>query len=346
MTDKSQSADDPVMAEALDWVIRVNENPNELKVQRELDEWVTVSEANAEAYRKALRVWKLTGDVPPAYLERWNAGAPSRPSERVEFRRPEPLQRRRAPWSPEMRRVCGSRKWWFGLGGGASAAVLAALLLLDTGSLGRADYRTRTSEVRDITLPDGSVVTLAGGSAIQVNYDAAQRRVALLYGEAFFKVTHDTARPFTVEAADMTVRDIGTAFDVDLEPSNLEIAVQSGIVGVTFGDTAAATLTAGDCLTFNRAMKQGVQTQESPDAIASWRSGRLVVDNAAVGEVVQQMRRYYHGYIWFRDPELSNRRISGVYDLRDPISALKAVVEPHAGVVTAITPYLLVISSR
>ncbi len=346
MTDGPQSAVDPVMAEALDWVLRVHESPDDPQIRRDLSDWLTGSEANAKAFRKAERVWKLTGDVPPAYPDRWSAGVPNRGLKRDEARRLPSSQRRSALWKPKPLRVRGSRKWWLYLGGATCVASLAALLLLDTGHIDGADYRTSTGEVRDFTLPDGSVITLGGGSAVRVSYDATERRVTLLAGEAFFKVAHNADRPFAVEAAGMTARDMGTAFDVDLEPSSLNIAVQSGVVGVTFGNTGPSTLTAGERLTFDRTTWQSVRTNESADTIALWRTGRLVVDNLAIGEVVQRLRRYYRGYIWLRDPELNNRRISGVYDLNDPVSALKAIVEPHAGVVTEITPLLLVVSIR
>ena len=345
MTDGPKSAVDPVMAEALDWVLRINENPDDPQVQKELSGWLASCEVNAKAYRKAERVWRLTGDVPPAYPETWIASAPSADLTRGELRQT-PGRHRSAVWRPEALRVSASRKWWLGLGGAACAASLAAILLLEPGLLDRSDYRTSAGQVRDFALPDGSMMTLGGGSAVRVNYDATQRRVTLLSGEAFFRVMHNADRPFTVEAAGMTARDIGTAFDVNLAPSNLDVTVQSGAVGVTFGDAALTMLTAGERLSIDRMTHTSVRTKAPVDAIATWRAGQLVVDNVAVGDVVEQLRHYYRGYIWLRGSELNNRRISGVYDLNDPVSALKAVVEPHAGVVTEITPLILVVSAR
>jgi transmembrane sensor len=168
----------------------------------------------------------------------------------------------------------------------------------------------------------------------------------LLDGQAFFNVIHDAGRPFMVEAVGATAHDIGTAFDINIAPENVVVAVQSGTVGVFFGTAPAETLTAGERLTIDRATWHSVRTRKPIDSIAAWRAGRLVVDNLPVGEVVQYLRRYYNGYIWVHDPALNNRRISGVYNLNDPVSALRAVVEPHAGVVTTITPFLLVVTTR
>ena len=40
---------------------------------------------------------------------------------------------------------------------------------------------------------------------------------------------------------------------------------------------------------------------------------------------------------------LGARRITGVFDLRDPEAALRAVLRPHGGRILAITPYMLVV---
>ena len=64
----------------------------------------------------------------------------------------------------------------------------------------QADHVTSTAEQRSIELPDGSRVTLAPASAIAVSYVAAERRVDLLSGEAFFQVQPNADRPFRVTA--------------------------------------------------------------------------------------------------------------------------------------------------
>jgi transmembrane sensor len=345
MTDGPQSAIEPVLAEALDWVVKVNENPADPRVLTGLNDWLAVSEAHGRAYRKAERIWRLTGEVAPVHRAQWGAGAPARSSRGVRL---SPLRKHaeRSASRPRGSRGHGPRKRWIAFLGTTCAASLAALLLLRPGLFDGATYRTGVGEVRDVMLPDDSVVTLGGGSAIRVDYDATRRQVTLLGGEAFFKVVHDGRRPFVVEAGGMTARDVGTAFDIDLEPSVVDIAVQSGAVGVSFGIGAPATLAAGQSLKIDRATGRIMRGEEPVAAIAAWRTGRLIVDNLAVGDVIAQLRRYYRGYIWLRDPVLHDRRISGVYDLNEPVSALKAMVQPHAGVVTEITPLLLVVSSR
>jgi FecR protein len=78
-----------------------------------------------------------------------------------------------------------------------------------------------------VTLADGSHVELNSQSAIAIHYDAGQRRVRLLEGEAWFEVSPDPVRPFVVEASGGTVTALGTAFNVDAEKERAHVTVTS-----------------------------------------------------------------------------------------------------------------------
>src|SRR3546814_11678062 len=101
--------------------------------------------------------------------------------------------------------------------GAAAAACLAVVSAPTLLLMWQSDYRTGTGEMRNVTLSDGSSVTLDTGSAIAVNYGDGRRGVRLLAGRAWFDVAHDERHPFTVSAADARVRVTGTAFDVGLD---------------------------------------------------------------------------------------------------------------------------------
>ncbi len=77
-----------------------------------------------------------------------------------------------------------------------------------------ADQRTAAGEQRVLTLDDGSRLTLAGDSAINLDLVDHQRHVTLLRGRAYFQVASDPHRPFLVEAGEARVRVTGTRFEV------------------------------------------------------------------------------------------------------------------------------------
>jgi transmembrane sensor len=79
-------------------------------------------------------------------------------------------------------------------------------------------------------LEDGTVVELNGNAAISVQFTATERRVRLERGEAHFSVTSNPARPFIVNASGIDVRAVGTAFNVRVDATAVEVLVTEGKV--------------------------------------------------------------------------------------------------------------------
>lgn len=82
------------------------------------------------------------------------------------------------------------------------------------------------------TLADGSVVELNRGASLEVRFTPTERRVRLVEGEAQFKVAKNPQRPFIVTAGGVSVRAVGTAFNVRLGGGDVEVLVTEGAVRV------------------------------------------------------------------------------------------------------------------
>jgi transmembrane sensor len=129
------------------------------------------------------------------------------------------------------------RRWRLGLAisTGALAAALALGFLLGTGRPVAAPPPAAPVPIALIeqrTLDDGSVVTLNRGAEIAVRFNARERRVELVRGEALFAVAKNPLRPFIVAARGVDVRAVGTAFKVRLDRSAVEVLVTEGEVAV------------------------------------------------------------------------------------------------------------------
>jgi len=88
------------------------------------------------------------------------------------------------------------------------------------------------SAIEQRTLEDGSLVELNRGSIASVQFTPAERRITLERGEAHFTVQKDPNRPFIVTANGVSVRAVGTAFDVRLDPTAVEVLVTEGRVQI------------------------------------------------------------------------------------------------------------------
>jgi transmembrane sensor len=326
--------------EALDWHRRVLAAPGDAELAAALNLWRGSDRRCDAIYAQVEMIWGLSGALPPAF-----------PDPEVAARRlAEPA--RLVGASPQ-RPVNPPRRGWAGYAGyGIAAALAAALLISIVGPAAllrlKADHLTAVGERHRIVLEEGSVVVLNTDSAIAVNFSSSAREIVLLKGEAFFTVAPDrTARPFVVHGDGLRVVDIGTAFDVALGAADLSVAVQSGIVDASWGTDARPTqrrLTVGDRLRIDRRNGQARADLVDPLSIAAWRNDQLIVEDATVADVVAELQRHFRGFVVVRNEALARKRLTGIYDLKDPAAALQAVVGPYAGTVRAITPFLLIVS--
>jgi transmembrane sensor len=167
------------------------------------------------------------------------------------------------------------------------------------------------AEVRETTLPDGTRVVLGADS--QLNFEVTQRmrRAAVVGGDAYFEVAHDTSRPFTVSVDDVQVRVVGTQFEIRRRSGAVSVAVAEGTVDVsrTNAAEAAVRLHRGEALLTGDNAPLSVRAVEPAD-IAAWRSGRLVYDNAELRDVVADANRYARSRIVVADPQLESLRVT------------------------------------
>lgn len=314
---------DPAWDQALDWFLKLQERPQDARLHVELEAWLAADPRHRTAYGKAQRVWALTGEAAP------RPAAQEAADDTVRAFRPR---------SPAPR-----RRW---LAAGALAAGLAILTLLGPmqGLLDGADLSSPTGDLITSTQPDGSVITLNADSAIRADFSAAHRRIVLVEGEAFFQVTPNEARPFTVQATDTVVTVTGTAFGTRIGTGTVIVEVEEGSVAVaTPGRSESVRLAPGDRLSVDRDTGSVKVTSVPTSHIAAWRRHLLIAEGERLGDVLDRIRPHYRGMVLTSDDALLDRPVSGVFDLRQPLEALRAVASARAASVYEITPLLALV---
>jgi transmembrane sensor len=186
-------------------------------------------------------------------------------------------------------------------------------------------YSTAIGEQRTIQLLDGSTVELNARSRIQVRLSDHRRDVALLEGQALFRVAKDKQRPFVVQAGDAQVRAVGTEFDVYKKQTGTVVTVVEGRVetysGSAGADAAAVILSAGEQLTV---LPHAVTQPTRADTVAAtaWVQKRLIFEETPLSEVAEEFNRYNRRPLAIDDAQLQTLKISGVYSSTDPTSLI------------------------
>ncbi|MPZ35683.1 MAG: DUF4880 domain-containing protein [Rhodospirillales bacterium] len=327
------SDEDRAVAEAAEWLMLLQDEPEDRSLRRRFEAWLASSPAHEAAWADLRHVSDVAATMQPTYAKRWAPFVARRRRERAQS----PVQPHHRPWL--RRRVA--------IAALAAAAACAAIvagpgIILQV----EADHLTRTAEQRQIELPDGSQVALAPASAIDVSYAAGERRVRLLSGEAFFWVQPDSQRPFRVVARTVAATVLGTRFDVRLEADDVTVSVEEGSIGVAAEGSptrAGEKLGAGQSIRMSSAGTFS-RTSEAPELVGAWRQGQLYLQEQRLADAVAQLRRYFPGTIVIVGNALAERRVTGAYNLGDPEHALRGLARAHDATVRRITPWLLVLS--
>ena len=319
--DERASGADRIRMEAFDWVMRLDAAAGDPATHGAFRAWLARSDEHATLYEQTRRVWDAAPHLTPAFASQ---------------------QRQPAHTAPQ-RRFISRRQWLSGAAAAASVAVAVGIFReLE------ADYRTGTGESERVALPDGSTLQLDTDSAVRISFEATKRRIALLRGRAFFEVAHDPARPFAVAAGDVEALALGTRFEVRRDDAQVAVSVVEGAVAIRRRGRAAPddALQAGEGATIALSTGAVQRMAVAPDAVGTWREGRLVVDGWSVAAVLDELGRYHRGMILLRDDALGARLVSGTYDLGRPVDAVRAVAQAQGGTVTVVSPWLLVVSAR
>lgn len=240
---------------------------------------------------------------------------------------------------------------------GAVAAVFVAALLISAWHWNNARSSIETfvataEQGRSVWLPDHTRVQIGANASITAIFSARERKVLLNRGRAYFDVAKDSARPFSVRAGPTTIRDIGTAFAVDEEGPGTTITVAEGRVklwdsrmprsrsirgsDIRTGEEGAGVTPLADLVAGEQAHIDGSGQLASLERVnvqeaLAWTLERISFDNQTIADVASQLNRYNHVEIIVMDPEIGDRRITGVLESQD-VSAFIAFVRHLPGV--------------
>ena len=278
--------------------------------------WLLESPGNIGAYQQALIQLKLILSdreiaVPPSFRENLLMDINDSINQ---FE-----QKKKIKW----RRVI-----WFS--GAASILLIATCIswyFLSTIMI-RADY----GKNRLIHLPDGTEVTLNGNSTLSYPraFNWKSRREVYLDGEGYFKVKHLNLTPgqikrgelFVVVTNGVSVEVLGTEFNLKERRNQTTVTLVNGKIQVRSKKTGKEyILSPGDLIDFNEKGDE-VKLKETVETQTAWISGKLIVKQSKVGDILHEFEDLYGYKVILDSPALSNKRIDGEISIKSEESLL------------------------
>jgi transmembrane sensor len=284
---------------------------------REITAWINTSDANARQFEQTKFILETSKNLA-------QASPVSEPEAWDRFKEKRGTMQKVVP----IRSIAGLTGW----------LRVAATVLLVTGAAlagyyfyshqGKApEFVTVTAynKVLTDTLPDGSVIHLNKRSSITYAAKFKPNREVKLTGEAFFDVVHNGEAPFTVNVVDVTVRDVGTAFNISSNSNRIEVIVENGVVDVSrkkhsieLKKQEMVTIKPGD---------QDLRKEQTKDLLYKYyRTNEFVADNTPLHRLVDMLNEAYGSKIKIEGENVANAPITGTFPGSSSVDYILKVV--------------------
>lgn len=155
-----------------------------------------------------------------------------------------------------------------------------------------ASYQSTRGELRTISLPDNSLLTLDAKTSLAIDFDGNRRSNKLLNGRVLFDVASDKSRPFVISAGSTKITVLGTRFSVDKKANSIRIVVDHGRVNVQ-SQHQQIELRKGQMAVVDSDGITKTEFDPNLNLVDAFKQGRLVFDNAPLSEVFEEFKRHH-----------------------------------------------------
>lgn len=215
------------------------------------------------------------------------------------------------------------------------AAVIAITLIIGGGAgywyLNESAHRmiVATADegiVKEVVLPDGTKVWLNNASTLKYPREFSDKeRNVHLEGEAYFEVTKNRHRPFTIESEAMRIRVLGTTFNFKCDKKSrvAEATLIEGEIEVKGNnDEGQIILSPGQRAELNR--NNGRLTVKQVDAKldAVWHNDLIPFEQADIFTIAKALERFYDVKIILSPDIRADKTYSGVLKKKSTIDSV------------------------
>jgi ferric-dicitrate binding protein FerR (iron transport regulator) len=198
----------------------------------------------------------------------------------------------------------------------------AAFLYLKNEASGGAAARMKHTEtvweaprgaLSRITLPDGSLVTLNGGSRLTYPAPFGRIRQVTLEGEGFFDVSKDADRPFLVHTGRLSVKVLGTRFGLRAygEDAHTTLTLEEGSLGAApdgSGENDLILLKPDQQLVMDNRTGAMQRREVNAHDYTAWKDGILVFRDLTLGEIALVLERRFNARIRIASDSIRSER--------------------------------------
>jgi transmembrane sensor len=212
----------------------------------------------------------------------------------------------------------------------ASLIIGAGLLFYGWNALNQKSLKTPIAQSGEITLPDGSHITLNAGSRLTYprNFDK-ETRIVSLKGEAFFEVKKNPLKPFIIQLEGAEIKVLGTSFNVKAynNMEKIEVTVKEGTVSLyeKNKETKKIIVKTGQKAEYYKQSKLlKIQANENKN-YNSWKTRSIVFENTDLLNITETLQDVYYKKIILSNPALGKCTVTTTFENKDINTVLQVL---------------------
>jgi ferric-dicitrate binding protein FerR (iron transport regulator) len=202
-----------------------------------------------------------------------------------------PVNYRKIPWYSYYLRIAALLILTFGLSLGFYKIFVAHNKQAETGFTSQ----IADNQIKDIVLPDGSVVTLNKGSRLTFRdgFGILSRDV-ILEGEALFNVVPGASLPFKVFVGESVVEVTGTSFSVQEKDGEVKVSVISGKVILSSAERIEKKISVAANQSGYVLTNSELKVEDGLSAnVLSWKTGHLIFDQTPLDSALMDIAHHF-----------------------------------------------------
>lgn len=254
--------------------------------EKTLSDWLNASDQNKQHYEKSQKAFSLAAKY-------------------YQSKTPEPVINLDKEWSRFLNhlgkednvRTLTPPVRWARLAAGILLVVASGFIINYFISINQNTIIQTTGEIKEVTLPDGSHVTLNRNTSISYTkgFNTSDRKIEL-DGEAFFDVEHNEQKPFIISVRETTIEVLGTSFNIQgyNTTPQIEVVVSTGLVKFSVPELSkGVTLRAGERGVFIEESKELAQQPNEDVNFLAWKTKKIVFVERSLHEVIESLNKIY-----------------------------------------------------
>ncbi|HEY1201616.1 MAG TPA: FecR domain-containing protein, partial [Niastella sp.] len=172
-------------------------------------------------------------------------------------------------------------------------------------------------------LGDGSKVWMNSVSELRFPLLFTQPdRIVVLKGEAFFKVAHQAGQPFKVQVNGLTVKALGTEFNIkSYNGESTCISLVNGSVSVENAKGESIILQPGEAVVVDNSESPLIKETFDETFVLGWLQGMYYFRNEKLQQIAVVAERWFNINVQIKDPSLPGLHFSGALDRNKSVNA-------------------------